>query len=203
MTTVYYCVEDALSRSILARLFSKRLSTDVHTQEMIRKTPGKSKLEAAANFKKLFESATRNPVVIFRDLDQHECPPSLRSYLISSIWKKELPEKTFLCIADVEAESWVLADRKNFSAFLGINERKISSNSKTHTKQYLLNLVKTSKNRNLNTMLPETPSDKLGPTYNSDLIRFVEEIWNPEEAAKNSDSLSYTIQKIDKIRQLL
>lgn len=35
------------------------------------------------------------------DLDEFECPPSLRCHLVSRIWKRELPQKMFFCVADV------------------------------------------------------------------------------------------------------
>lgn len=103
-----------------------------------------------------------------------------------------------------------MADRKNFSEFIGIQENHISRDIKNHKKEHLLDLIKKSKKSNLkNRVFPKTlqrnRDDKYakdGEWYNFELRMFVEEKWDPNEALENSPSLEYLIRKIKKIKEM-
>lgn len=201
MPLVIYCVEDPLSRSILERLFEEYCSRNIISKEILEKEGGIGKIEKKENFQKLFECARRDPVLILIDLDNCKCPPTCRRYWIQKIWKKEkLPEKMFLCIAEVEAESWVLADRENFSEFVGIKKREIPRDVENHRKEDLLDLIKKSKKPDIKRILPQS-NERVGSFYNPVLGEFIKEKWDPNLASKNSPSLEYLIKKLKKINK--
>lgn len=205
MPRVLYCVEDSLSRAILQRLFKVYCEENVNLVEMVAESSGVGKMRAQKNFKNFFEVSNREPVFVLMDLDRSECPPTLRKQWISNIWRrKDLPQKMFFCIAEVEVESWLLSDPKNFSRFFEISERKISPYVKNHSKENLLQLIKSAKKKSVKSMLHEKGSNsKTGPFYNEILINFVEKKWSPHNAISNSPSLAYTVKKIRTIETLL
>lgn len=208
MTPVFYCVEDRLSRLIMERLLSEYCGEGFLFQELLRRgSGGVGKMRVKSNFEKFFQIANRDPVIILIDLDDSKCPPSLKEYWIRSVWKREIPEKMAFCIAEVEAESWILADRKNLSEFIWVQEREISSDVQKHTKEYLLDLIKKSKNKNVKQMTAEkeyrirkNAKDATGFSYINEFSKFIQRKWDPEEASKNSPSLKYLIEKLKEIK---
>ncbi|MDZ7794897.1 MAG: hypothetical protein U5P10_14755 [Spirochaetia bacterium] len=134
--------------------------------------------------------------LIITDLDQNECAPVFINDLLGNSRKQGL----FLRIAVREIESWIIADRKNFSSYFAISKDIIDKNpeSITDPKEYLFQLAKRSRSRNIREGIP--PSDataRLGPEYNEILIRFVHERWNFKEALQNSDSLRRFVMQFD------
>lgn len=192
----------------MERLFTEYYGDAVSLSELCRKDGGMGKMRIERNFKKFFQIAARDPVFVLIDLDDCKCPPSLRRHWIHNVWKRDLPQKMFFCIADVEAESWLLADKKNFSGFIGIEEKDISTSSKTHKKDHLLNLIAKSKKKRRKRMFLKTKTEtgrseiRVGDSYNSELDKFVKGYWDPAEASKNSHSLRYLIKKIKAARQI-
>lgn len=111
MSMALFCVEDAVSRSVIKRLFREYCGAAASLKEMLEKRSGGiGKMRAEKNFKKFFGSAKRDVIVVLLDSDNHECPPSLRGHWIDNIWRQNFPEKMIFCMAEVEVESWLLAD---------------------------------------------------------------------------------------------
>jgi hypothetical protein len=150
----------------------------------------KKKIQAFNN------AATYSNFLIITDLDQNECAPVFIDELLGNNKNKGL----FLRIAVREIESWIIADRKNFSSYFSISVDKVSKNPESiiDPKKYIFQLAKKSRPRIIRTGIP--PSDataRLGPEYNEILVRFVHERWDFLEALQNSDSLRRFVMQFD------
>ncbi len=144
-------------------------------------------------------AARRSNWLVVVDLDQDaECAPD---YV-----REKLPhpsEGMLLRIAVRTIESWLLADRERFAAFLGIAVENIPDkpDNEENPKTTLLNLARRSKRKKLREDIAPRPGSgrKVGPGYLTRIIEFVTEgkySWRPEVAAENSDSLRRCIEAL-------
>lgn len=137
-----------------------------------------------------FNRAARGtPFLILTDLDNGECAPELQREWLNV----ERHPNLIFRVAVREVESWLLGHRKAFAGFLGIPQKLIprAVDELNNPKQFLFTLVSKSRKREIRRdLLPRKNStSKQGPNYNSRLIEFVQEYWDPTEASKSSDSL--------------
>ena len=141
-------------------------------------------------------AAKGTPFFVLTDLDKSECPPAL---LEEWLPKPRHPNLLFR-IAVREVESWLLADQKAISKFLGIQRESVPINvdAEDNPKQLLINLTRKSKNRLLReAIVPSLCSTaNVGPDYNSYLISFVRDHWNIKEAMRRSSSLQHTVNAV-------
>jgi hypothetical protein len=104
-------------------------------------------------------------------------------------------------IAVREIESWLLADRKNISRFLGVSRDLIPLDPDVlvDPKQALVNLARKSRKREVRDGLAprEGSGASVGPTYVSDIRLFASREWNPLAAAENSQSLKRCLGKLE------
>lgn len=198
--TVFYCIEDELSRAVAQRLILECCPAGTSTQELGKAYGGFGYIKK--NLRKFHNLAQISPVLIITDLDHAECPPSLRkSWLDSSNIPEPLPNNMMFCIAQTEIESWLLADSEGISAFLKVSTAQLKPDiefSVLDSKEYLVRLAAGSKNANIRDDL--TPSAKSGAAtgvnYNYRLSQFVSNDWSPREAAGHSVSLNRAIAKL-------
>ncbi len=193
--------EDEVTRKIMERLI-KEYRKDI---QIIRREPvrGGQIKKLAPNYNKL-----KSPVFLLTDLDSEECPPSLiKNWLDNS---EKSPYLLFR-VAYGEAESWLMADKTNFSNYLEIDQNSIPSiynidrkNKENIEIKYeykpslflMKELAAQSKNNSIKEGLTPKNLAKKGPTYNSTLSPFIEKYWNPNVAKENSYSLKKTIQRL-------
>lgn len=194
----YYCVEDQLSRAVLKRLLRSLLG-EVNLTELQANHGGfgwiKKKLH---NYCKL---AQHYQVILLTDLDQAECPPSLRSNWIDSAGLSEpLPTKMSFNIAVTEVEAWLLADHTNLSSYLGVSIGSLPQNTEiADPKEFLLNCVRQHGNRQARTELLPNGNAKVGLGYNSFLSRFAMDHWDFLEASRRNASLHRALERINAI----
>lgn len=197
---IFYCVEDELSRAVAERLILDCCPADACMKELGRTYGGFGHIKN--NLRKYQDLAMTSPVLVLTDLDNAECAPSLRAnWLAAANIREPLPDKMLFCIARTEIESWLLADRDGIARFLSISPAKIANdveNTVTDTKEYLVNLAKGSKSRDIRKDLtPESKSDApTGLSYNYRLCQFVRDSWDHKAAANNSITLNRTIKKL-------
>ena len=144
-----------------------------------------------------FNNAARGiPFLIVTDLDQTECPPVLMREWLPG--KKH--DNLLFRIAVRSVESWLLADRSAFGAFLGIKEKLIPTkpDELDKPKRHLIELAARSRKRELREAIisAQGSTAKIGPDYNGRLIYFVQNHWNVNEAIKYSPSLNRTFKAI-------
>lgn len=129
------------------------------------------------------------PWFVLRDLNSDaECAPAL----IATLLPNREPGMSFR-LAVRTAETWLMADRKGISSYLGIPFAKTSADPENinNPKQTLVNLARTARKRPIREdMVPEQgTSATVGPGYVSRLIEFASQRWDPDSASKRCDSL--------------
>lgn len=109
---------------------------------------------------------------------------------------------TFMCfrIAVHSIEAWLLADREAIANFLSVNLTKIPYNVENEhdPKKTLVNIARKSRDRNIrNDIVPRQESGaRVGPLYVARITDYTLNHWRPDEAAKNSESLSRCIKAL-------
>lgn len=198
--TIFYCVEDQLSRAVAKRLIHEYCPTGTAIHELGKAYGGFGYIRK--NLKKFYDLSQRSPVFIITDLDHENCAPSLRGkWLDKSGLTEPLPENMLFCVAQTEIESWLLADTTGISNFLKVSAGRLNPNIETtilDAKEYLVGLAKRSRDPTVRKNL--TPDRKstaaTGLQYNYELSNFALEDWNPEASKDNSVSLRRAINKL-------
>lgn len=140
------------------------------------------------------------PFIVLTDLDRYRCP----SQLIME-WLPNGRHENLLCrVAVREVESWLLADRRNFAAFLGVSEPLVPCDPDTlaDPKAALVELARKARSRDLReSIAPKKGSTaKQGPDYNACLSRFVLTQWNIRAARSGSPSLHRALVRFKQFR---
>ncbi|MCG6122225.1 MAG: hypothetical protein MEP57_05895 [Microvirga sp.] len=201
--TVFYCIEDALSRAVAERLIRECCPTNTTSTELGKVYGGFGYIKK--NLQKFHKLAQRSPVLIITDLDRNPCAPSLRrKWLDSANIREPLPDKMLFCIAHSEIESWLLADTNGVADFLRISPDKLKHDIESNivdSKEYLVNLAKNSASSEIrNDIAPSLRSGAAtGINYNFRLCNFVENDWSLEAAARNSRSLNRAVTKLSSL----
>lgn len=140
---------------------------------------------------------------ILTDLDTAECACVLICdwFAIPQGTPVALPSQCIFRVAVREVESWILADRAAWAEYIGIPAANFSihPDQLNDPKEHLLNVIrrKGTKKRHRD-MLPQG-SAHIGPKYNEVLCDFVDRLWMPERAAKNSPSLDRALKALMKV----
>ena len=185
MTSVFLAVEDELSEAVGKRLISVHWSAETQITTMRKNGAG----YLYKNIGKFCELARRNVVILITDLDQHRCAPSfIRKWMKT----KAAPERLIFRVAVREIESWVLADRRGLSNYLGIAHHRLPQNPDAlrDPKSELIQLSRRAKRGLRDAIVPEPGvAAKQGLGYNKALTPFVEMHWSIAQAEIESDSL--------------
>jgi len=154
------------------------------------------------------------PFLVLTDLDRYPCPVALIQEWLT------VPKHHNLLfrVAVREVESWLLADRTGFAKFLGIRESLVphdlgireslvphDADTIPDPKQYLINLARNSRKRDLRSDIVPLPKSTAtqGRNYNGPLISFVQKSWDLLAAMKHSPSLSRTIHAVAQFQPLM
>jgi len=137
-----------------------------------------------------YNNAARfSPWIILLDLDHDApCAPSLVS--------QHMPQPSpFLCfrIAVRAIESWLLADRNAFAAFLGVKRDALSNSPDLldDPKGFVVDLARNSRKKLFRRELVPRPGSRkrVGPAYTSRMMEFSLYHWDPVRAEALSGSL--------------
>lgn len=191
LSNVILAVEDRLSDAVATKILEK---FDVEIVERIG-FQGKSDLERKTP--ELNRAASGITIFMLTDLDSpRDCPPSL----IRSWIRGTLNPKFFFRVAVMEVESWVMADRIGFAAFLSVPLHRIPvpTDDILNPKEFLLSLARRSKKKSVREALvpAQGATRSVGNEYNTLLSEFVREHWNLERAATASPSLKRTLDRL-------
>ena len=147
-----------------------------------------------------FNQASKfNPFFVLTDLDTYLCP----SGLINDWLKVQKESNLIFRVAIREVESWLLADRKGISDFMGVDLKQIPIRSEllTDPKRSLISIATISKKRNIREdLVPKNNNATIGPNYNGRLTNFVLNFWSIDDAMKNSTSLARAVACIEKFQ---
>ena len=104
-------------------------------------------------------------------------------------------------VAVLEIESWIMADRAGIAGWLGVAAGNVYRNPETlvDPKRSLVQLASRSRNRYLREAIAPRNilgTSRTGPDYNETVEEFVNQLWDPEAARRNSPSLDRAITRI-------
>jgi hypothetical protein len=142
------------------------------------------------------KAAQFTPWFIIVDLDtDHQCA-------VHAL-KKWLPEPSRgmrFRIAVRAIEAWLLADKENMAQFLGVSLSKLQHNFdlEPDPKETLVDIARRSRSRSIREDIVPRPVSgaKVGPLYVPQLTRFVNELWRPDLASAESESLRRCLQAL-------
>lgn len=145
------------------------------------------------------DAAQRMPWIVLVALDHdEECAPPLRN-----AWLAHPAPLLCFRVAVREVETWLLADAQRLAAFLGVSRARVPADPERldEPKTTMVNLARSSRRRAIQEdMVPREGSGRqVGPAYSSRLIEFVSSSWQPDVAARRSDSL---LRAIDCLKRL-
>lgn len=184
-------VEDEVHLNILTRILDYCVPTFV-----INSTYGlRGNQYIKQNLRAFNQAARFTPFLVLTDLDNNECPP----FLLNKWIDFEPHPNLIFRIAVQEAESWLLADRENFAAFLGISPAKIERNPEAilNPKEYIVQLARKSRIRKIKEALVPFGTATVGPNYNFTVAEFILKKWKIDSAVQNSKSLSGLIKALN------
>lgn len=185
--------EDNLSGAVLRKLLSS--SEQCYTIGLFHNAGGfgwiKSRIEGLNN------AAKGMPYLVLTDLDRYECPPVLLRQ-----WHIERHSHNLLFnVAVRQVESWILACRRRFAEFIGVEECLIPTgvDEIPDAKRFLIDLARRSRKRQLREdIVPrEGSTARIGADYNGRLTQFVKSRWDPNTAKELSPSLRRTMESLD------
>lgn len=192
--------EDEVTRTVIERLVTEyRKDIIIRTRHPAR--GGQLKKDGPKY------NAVDFPVFLLTDLDNCDCAPQL-----IRDWFGETPISNSMLfrVAYDEAEAWLMADREGFSKWLGIDGRLVPEAQVIDRRKQIFeprfpykaslymmrDLVSKSKRKDLVDGLSPTKGAGKGPAYNATLIPFIRDMWDIQNAAKNSFSLATTIERL-------
>jgi len=190
-------VEDELQLNILNKLLQ-----DNFPKMLISRVFGKrGKNYIRQNLFAHNQAAQLTPYLVIVDLDRDECPPSLVGAWIN------FPKNTNFVfrIAVREAEAWLISDRANLAAFMGVSKDVITAEPENlpDPKEYLINLARRSRKRNIREDLIPEGQATVGRNYNTCLAEFVYGKWDARKAMNGSKSLSGLIKALENLEKRL
>lgn len=185
--------EDLPSEAIAGRLVAY-VDPDVVVTTLGRQGVGYIR----AKLRNLNHAASGMRIVAIVDRDSiQNCPIKM-----VATWLGDAPKNRNLVVrmAEMEIESWIMADREGIASFLNVPLTRIPQFPDTlpDPKQKLVNIARLSRTRSTRDQMCPPPGARtlVGPAYNSLVENFVRTLWNPAHAMQNSPSLRRAVQRI-------
>jgi hypothetical protein len=209
MRDVFIAGEDEATRAVIVRLI-KDYAPNLH---ILRELPARGS-QVKAKIPNFNELARTIPVILLTDLDDDPCGPIGKNNLLGTL----VQEQDFVInIAVDEVEAWLMADRDGFARYFGVpvaqmpisvmqkmSGRKALPEVSVPVKSSWLfthDLMHHSTNAEKKAQVAVSPMDNnsKGKEYNTAVVPFIQDVWNPEEARVASDSLNRMIVRLGKL----
>ena|SRR5579863_10304164 len=120
------------------------------------------------------------------------------------IWLPNPETNMRLRVAVRSVEAWLLADREHLASFLHVAPSRLPHNPdrEINPKQTLIDIARTSTDGNVRRdFVPRQESGaRVGPLYANRLNEFTMKYWQPEEAARRSESLRRCIASLSTLK---
>lgn len=190
MLTVSLVVEDELQEVTLRKILSE-IRKDLYVANVFGK---RGNLYIKDKIESFNRAAKYQPYIILTDLDQKDCPLALINQWINFT----LSENLLFRVVVKEIESWIMADRTNFSSYLGVSEATLVRDieSISDPKRHLCYLAGKSRKRDIRKGLMPVGSAKQGPFHNMLLTEFIMNQWSIDNAKLHSPSLAKAVERI-------
>jgi hypothetical protein len=190
--------EDLPSEVLAHRILAHVDAEAVFAQRLGRRGIGyiESKLPS------LNRAAAGLKIVVIADRDSRQkCPPEIIRTWVGGPRHPNL----VIRMAEMEIESWVMADNESLARFLDVplNRIPLTPDSIDNPKQILVNIARLSRSRRIRDELcPAVGSSSIvGPAYNSALEKFLRTDWRMARALQNSPSLRRAERRIRELVQ--
>ena len=186
-------VEDALSEFVIKELLN--LFPEKYNLNMIYRKGGNGYIRN--KIRGFNQASVYTPYIVLTDLDNYNCP----SQLVTEWLNEDQNRNLIFRVAIKEVESWLIADRINFSTFLRVSADLLPRNTEEidDPKAFIFQLVRRSRSRTLQEdILPINDSARIGPNYNDRLIEFVENTWEIQNARIENRSLDRAIEALNR-----
>ena len=203
MEHFFIACEDSLSKSFCLHVMETYFPSSTFNQIIVTGGVGELKKKITPFIQ--IANTSGKAALSLTDLDQ-----SASVQILIDDWRggRFFPDNFFLHVAVKEIESWVLADVNAFSQWSGVPKNKIPQNpdNEYDAKQTLLNIVsKYGKSDIKKDLLPnkDNRTSKVGISYNSSLVSFINNFWRIDEAKLNSPSLKYVDQCLSQYTEII
>lgn len=209
MRDVYIAGEDEATKAVILRLL-KDYAPNLH---VLGELPARGS-QVKAKIPNYNILARSFPVILLTDLDDNPCGPIGKNNLLGKL----VQEKDFVInIAVDEVEAWLMADRNGFARYFGIpiahvpvsvkqkmSGRKALPEISVPVKSSWLfthDLMQHSTNAEKKAQVAVSLKEKncKGKEYNTAVVPFIRDVWNPEVARIASDSLNRMIVRLGKL----
>ena len=207
MRDVFIVGEDPVTRAVIYRLV-KEYAPDLHIKHSLPARGGEVKSKIAA-FNQL---AMAYPVILLADMDNDPCPPVTKSNLLKNV--RSISTEFVVNIAVDEAETWLFADKVGFVRYFDIPmdsmpesrlqkfqgmKARMEVDVPMKSSYFLTHfLISSSRSQIFREQIGSSSSCK-GKEYNSAILPFISDSWDPEAARMNSYSLDKMIQRIQRL----
>jgi len=135
------------------------------------------------------------PYLVLTDLDNNACAPGL---IIDWMQNRYCHQQLWFRVAVREVEAWLLAHRQAIADFFQVQINLIPQHPEQlpDPKRELIALATRCRNASRRKAIVPIGMAKQGPDYNSEMLMFVRDFWNPEHARQFSESLDRAIIKM-------
>lgn len=210
MKDVYIAGEDEATRAVIERLI-KDYTPQLH---ILGYLPARGS-QVKASMGSYNTLAVHYPVILLTDLDDGPCAPIGKDRLLGGI----IQSRDFVVnLAVDEVEAWLMADKNGFARYFGlpVTSMPISIPQKMSGRKalpelsvplksswYLTHqLMQKSTNAQRKAQVAVSPSDKnsKGKEYNTAIVPFIRDHWDPEVARLASNSLNRMILRLQKLQ---
>jgi hypothetical protein len=140
-------------------------------------------------------AARLSPWLVLRDLDTDaDCAAALCEALLNE------PAPGMLLRVPVRSvETWLLADRDAIAKYLRVPVARVPAapESLDRPKRSLVDVARHSRVRTIrDDMIPAARGVEVGPGYTGRVTEFALNVWNPDRASANSDSLERCLRRL-------
>ncbi|MDR2898066.1 MAG: DUF4276 family protein [Spirochaetaceae bacterium] len=190
-TSVY---EDEITHQVMLRIYG--LFTEYICEHKTIHCRGNGKIKKQIHAYN--NAAQYEYYFVITDLDNYECASSL----ITDWLPYQRSGQLLFRVAVHEVESWLLADRENFAAFFSISKDIIPAepDNEPDPKQTVISLAKRSRKREIREdIVPIDAYASIGPGYNTQFQKFIQQFWDITTARKHSPSLDRAIKSFEGI----
>ena len=207
---VYIAGEDEATREVIVRIIKEY----GHDLNILGSLPARGS-QVKSSIKKYNQLSQKYPVILLTDLDEEPCGPVGKEKLLRDVQKS----RDFVVnIAVDEVDAWLMADKDGFANYFGVplsimpnsvpqkmSGRKALPELSLPVKSSWFithQLMQHSTNAERKAQVEVSPKDKncKGKEYNTAIVPFVRNVWNPEKARLASDSLNRMILRIEKLQ---